>query len=134
MKYENPKIYPLELYHGPTIPPTRPCWLWPSDDDYDYDDICIMMKCVFVTFLLIPSPRWVFIVFNSFILVPGRFFMVFGRLLWLFMVPGWFFMVPGRFLWLFMVPGWFFMVPGRFLCLSMVSCHAIPCHTKSDNF
>ena len=73
MKYENPKIYPLELYHGPTIPAARPCWLWPSDDDYDYDDMCIMMKCVFVTFLLIPSPRWVFIVFNSFILVPGRF-------------------------------------------------------------
>ena len=112
MKYENPKIYPLELYHGPTIPPTRPCRLWSSDYDYDYDDMCIMMKCVFVTFLLIPSPRWVFIVFNSFILVPGRFFMVFGRLLWLFMVPGWFFMVPGRFLWFFKVPGSFFMVPG----------------------
>ena len=43
---------------------------------YDEDDmmmIYIMMKCVFVTFLLIPAPSWVFMVFHSFRLVPGLF-------------------------------------------------------------
>ena len=28
----------LELYHGPTIPPARPCRLWPRDYDDDDDD------------------------------------------------------------------------------------------------
>ena len=28
----------LELYHGPTIPPARPCRLWPRDYDYDDDN------------------------------------------------------------------------------------------------
>ena len=36
IKYD-PKIYPLELYPGPTIPPAWPCRLWPSDDDDDDD-------------------------------------------------------------------------------------------------
>ena len=31
-------MYPLELYPGPTIPPARPCRLWPSDDDEDDGD------------------------------------------------------------------------------------------------
>ena len=34
---EHLKRYPLDLYLGPTIPPTGPCWLWPSDDDDDGD-------------------------------------------------------------------------------------------------
>ena len=51
----------------------------------------------------------------------GRFFMVPGRFLWLFMVPGGFFMVPGGLLFclngsrsFFTDPGRFFMVPGGF--------------------
>ena len=44
-------------------------------------------------------------------MVTGRFFMVLGQILWLFMVPGGFFMAPGRY---FMVRGQFFMVRGRF--------------------
>ena len=77
--------------------------LAPSKYDEDDDDIYIMIKCVFVTFLLFSAPRWVFMVFHSFRLVPGRF-------LWLPIIPGWFFMVPGRFSWFVMVLGWFFMV------------------------
>ena len=59
-----------------------------DNDDGGDDDIYIMMKCLSVTFLLIPAPspspgfhasRWVFMVPGRFSIVPGRLFMVPGR-------------------------------------------------------
>ena len=38
-RWEHHKMFPLEMYSGPTIPPARPCGrLWPSDHDVDDDE------------------------------------------------------------------------------------------------
>ena len=56
-----------------------------DNDDGGDDDIYIMMKCLSVTFLLIPAPspspgfhtsRWVFMVLGGFFMVQGRFIMI----------------------------------------------------------
>ena len=83
-----------------------------ADDDDDYDDIYVMMKCMCVCHEKWSLSPW------SLLQPPvtTRNHPVSSRLI--FHGSGWVFMVPGWFSWFFTVPGqfsWFFMVPGRFL-------------------
>ena len=60
MNVNTPKLYPLELYPGLTIP----LWLWPSDDDGDGDGVVVSPSIWLPARFLIwlnpfpaPSPR-----------------------------------------------------------------------------